>query len=131
MTDAGAPKASLEAIGKGASIVEQKPAPDEKDRLEDDVLRGRQRRAEIGALEQANRDRVATRRLRYRYAKQVYRYLCFYTVGAATLLVLTGFKKLTYFEIPDAVLTVIVGSTAVAAIGLVGFVVSGLFKGPN
>lgn len=121
------PRVPLEKIGKGRKIVSAKDAPDEKDRLEERSLSDRRSKAEINALEHANRDRVATRRLRYRYAKAVYQYLCFYSGGAAAITIAAGFKWFG-FTLPDTVLTTIVGSTAAAAIGLVGFVVSGLFK---
>ena len=120
-------RVSLDKIAKGRKIASAKDHPDEKDKLEEKSLGDRRSRAEISALEHANRDRVATRRLRYRYAKAVYQYLCGYSIGAAVMTVASGFK-IFGFTLPDAVLTMIVGSTAAAAIGLVGFVVSGLFK---
>jgi hypothetical protein len=60
------------------------------------------------------------------YANKVYWFLVFYCSFVGLVLILDGFPKLG-FHISDVVLGVISGSTAVAAIGLVGFVVSGLF----
>ena len=117
-------KVSIDSISGGAKLAQGKKDPDDKDKLEEKSLSSRRQKAEIGALEQANRDRVATRRLRYRYAKAVYCYLVGYSAGAAALVLLAGWKPLG-FSIPDIALTAIVGSTAAAAVGLVGFVVSG------
>lgn len=60
------------------------------------------------------------------YANKVFRFLVGYCVFVAAIILLDGFKVCT-FDVSDAVLGIIAGSTAVAAIGLVGFVVSGLF----
>jgi hypothetical protein len=108
-------------------LVESKQVKDEQDVTEERVLKSRLANAEINALEQKNSDRIATRKLRYDHAKLVYYYLCAYTTGSAVFLLLCG-SKLGGFSLPDMVLTTVVGSTAAAAIGLVGFVVSGLFR---
>lgn len=120
----------LDAIASGEPAVASKGARDPKDEQEEDGLSFRRRRAEIGAIEQQNADRRATRVLRFRYAKAVYRYLCWYTGGTGAVVILAGFKPIG-FSVSDAVLSIIVGSTAAAAIGLVGFVVQGLFKNSN
>jgi hypothetical protein len=60
------------------------------------------------------------------YANKVYWFLVFYCSFVGLILILDGFPAVG-FHISDVVLGVISGSTAVAAIGLVGFVVSGLF----
>ena len=61
------------------------------------------------------------------YAKRVYRFLIGYCVVVTLILLAQGFKWWN-FNLPESVLAVLAGSTAAAAIGLVGFVVSGLFK---
>lgn len=71
----------------------------------------------------------ADRRMRVKYAGRILLYLECYSVGVALLLLLTGFK-LWGFELQDGVVTALVGSTAVAAIGLVGFIARGLFRPP-
>lgn len=125
---AGRPKkVSLASIASGVPAVKAKKSPDENDDKELEDLSNRKTLAEIGSIEQANRDKRAIMRLRFKYAKAVYRYLAWYTVGAGALVVFTGIPS-SGFKISDIVLTTIVGSTAVAAIGLVGFVVNGLFK---
>jgi hypothetical protein len=60
------------------------------------------------------------------YANKVFYFLIGYCVFVGAILLLDGFPCFR-FHISDVVLGVIAGSTAVSAIGLVGFVVSGLF----
>jgi hypothetical protein len=117
----------LSDIELGVGSVDEKTALDDKDRLEVTSIDNRKRLAEIGSLEQLIEDKKANRELRAAYANRVYCYLCAYSATCAALVLGCGLGLLT---ISDVVLTTLVGSTAVAAIGLVGFVVSGLFK-PN
>jgi hypothetical protein len=114
----------IEAILRGRELAEQKREPDEKDKLE---LKSAREREEIHVLKETRTDRRANRALRFRYAKAVYRYLVWYSIGCLALVLLSGFKVLG-FSIPEIAFTAIVGSTAVSAIGLVGFVVQGLFR---
>jgi hypothetical protein len=60
------------------------------------------------------------------YANKVFWFLVWYCVFVGIIILMNGFQT-GGFHISDVVLGVIAGSTAVAAIGLVGFVVSGLF----
>ncbi|MBJ7417939.1 MAG: hypothetical protein JHC88_21225 [Niveispirillum sp.] len=113
-------KAGLERIE-----LEGKTKPDENDKLETRSVEEDRKKVEIDALRENNADKKANRSLRENYANRVFYYLCTYSFGAFSLIVLSG---IGFLEIPEAVLTTIVGSTALAAIGLVGFVVSGLFK---
>lgn len=71
----------------------------------------------------------ADRDMRKTYAARILRYLEIYSGGVVTLLVLDGWHPWG-FDIPDQVATTLVGSTAVAAIGLVGFIARGLFRSP-
>ncbi len=75
-------------------------------------------------------DRLADRNLRKEYAAKVYRYLVFYSAFVAILLVLEGYEVYS-FDLSDNVVMLLVGSTAAAAIGLVGFVIKGLFPAPK
>jgi hypothetical protein len=61
------------------------------------------------------------------YANKVFIYLCCYSVFVAAAIILNGFG-INKFSLDGGVLSVLSGSTAVAAIGLVGIVVKGLFK---
>lgn len=71
----------------------------------------------------------ADRDMRKTYAARILRYLEIYSGGVLTLLILDGAGPWG-FDIPEAVATTLVGSTAVAAIGLVGFIARGLFRHP-
>lgn len=72
----------------------------------------------------------ADRSMRTTYAARILKYLEFYSAGVAILLLLSGFHVLG-FGLPTEVLAALVGSTAVAAIGLVGFIARGLFRPPD
>lgn len=79
--------------------------------------------------EQGSREYDAARaRLLEPYAHRIYWFLVGYCGTILGLLLLQGFRFWN-FDLPESVLLVISGSTAVSAIGLVGFVVSGLFRG--
>lgn len=83
-------------------------------------------RADIENLKgQQTYDDVRTRMMEP-YAGKVFRFLIGYCAFVGGIILLSGFK-IGGFDISDTVLGIIAGSTAVSAIGLVGFVVSGLF----
>lgn len=122
------PQLTLNAIDTGLALVEANDSPDRKDYLEQEEaeaarLRNRLARSHIKSVK-------ADRKMRKKYASQILRYLYCYSgfVGALTLL--SGWR-IMWFELPDAVLTALVGSTAIAAIGLVGFIARGLFRTPT
>jgi hypothetical protein len=71
----------------------------------------------------------ADRGMRTKYAGRILLYLEFYSGGVGCLLLLSGFKPWG-FALEQTVITTLVGSTAVAAIGLVGFIARGLFRSP-
>ena len=120
----------LDAVGSGKSAAEAKDAPDAKDQSEVADLTSEQQSAAVEALHQSNLDAATNRDLRKGYANKVYWSLCAYSIICAALLLLAGWK-VCGFQLPDIVLTALVGTTATAAIGLVGFVVNGLFKNSN
>lgn len=60
-------------------------------------------------------------------AKRAFIFLCWYGLGALVLLLLHGFH-FGGFELPDAILGLVVGSTAVSAIGVFAAVIKGLFE---
>ena len=67
--------------------------------------------------------------LRRRVANKVYWFLVFWSVAILFLVSCSALRRYGFedFEIPNTVLTVLVGSTTVSAIGLVGFITKGLF----
>lgn len=71
----------------------------------------------------------ADRRMRVKYAGRILLYLEFYSGGVLLLLLLTGFG-LWGFKLEESEVSALVGSTALAAIGLVGFIARGLFRPP-
>lgn len=124
------PTVSLDSIASGKDAVESKTAPDERDKQEVADLKHLQEVAHLDALNQVNQDRAANRTLRKNYANRVFCYMVAYSIICAIFVVCAGWK-IGGFELSDAVLGILVGSTATAAIGLVGFVVNGLFKSPS
>lgn len=127
-----APEAALtlDAIETGIAVAEAKAEPDAQDTLE-------RKDIEIEALRLRNRfakakikSAKADRKMRKQYAGRILRYLEVYSAGVALLLLLSGFH-LFGFSIESAVLSALVGSTAIAAIGLVGFIARGLFRPPE
>jgi hypothetical protein len=60
------------------------------------------------------------------YANRVFNFLVAYCAFVGMIILMQGFDGIGY-SIPEMVLGILAGSTAVAAIGLVGFVVKGLF----
>jgi len=97
----------MELVGELSSQVEELSAENNKLRVQRDFEAVRAKMAEP-------------------YANKVFGFLVGYCLFVAAIILMNGFQC-TGFHISDVVLGVIAGSTAVAAIGLVGFVVSGLF----
>ena len=75
----------------------------------------------------------ADRELRKKYADQIITFLIYYSIGVALFLLLSGVSicGFTLLTLPEKVLVTLAGSTAVAAIGLVGFIAKGLFNQPK
>lgn len=120
-------KVAIDRIGAGKPRIDAKASQDGKDIAEERAGLEAKAQADLESRNQDNKDKQANRELRKDYAERVYNYLVGYSFGCMALLVLSGFK-ISGFILPDVVLSVIVGSTAVSAIGLVGFVVNGLFR---
>ncbi|WP_298257484.1 hypothetical protein [uncultured Litoreibacter sp.] len=83
---------------------------------------------EVKKQENDQADQVANREMRQDYALWVFRYLVFYSASVGGLLFISSIND-GRFKISDSVLEILVGSTAVSAIGLVLAVTHGLFKG--
>jgi hypothetical protein len=124
-TDPQRERHKLNSVASGVAVVRNKTAPDEFDKYEIKELKEAYTKARIAALEQDNKDKESNRTMRGDYAKRVFNYLVGYSLAVLVLLVFSGLRQLF---IADSVLSVLAGSTALAAIGLVGFVVKGLFK---
>lgn len=63
------------------------------------------------------------------YADAVFRFVMWYCVAVGIIIISAGNKQWTGFELPEMILGIISGSTAVSVIGLIGMVISGLFSG--
>jgi hypothetical protein len=121
------PKVSLDKIGAGVNAVTQKRGKEAKDTQEEAALSEARSKAEIASITESNRDLRVNRRMRYDYARAVFCYLICYSAFAGVVLILSGWK-IGGFDLPSIALTAVVGSTAASAIGLVGIVVTGLFR---
>ena len=115
----------LEKIIAGLPAVKSKGTPDAQDKKEEKSLEIIERTVKIDQIRQLNTDRRINRKLRTGLSRNVFCYLVCYSFFVASIVVAFG---LGYLYLPDSVLAAMVGSTAVAAIGLVGFVVSALFR---
>ncbi|MCF6305056.1 MAG: hypothetical protein L3J33_06760 [Rhodobacteraceae bacterium] len=109
----------LSAIEAGLSAVRGKGTPDENDVMEVSDLEDDRLREEIANLK-------SDRKLREKYGDRILRFLEWYAIGVGALIVLSGVSFIP-FSLPETALVTLVGSTAIAAIGLVGFVAKGLF----
>lgn len=119
---------TLDAIDSAVALVEEVQRPDKMDAMERFA-------AERAQLEnKLARSRIknvkADRKMRKTYAGRILFYLEVYSVVVGLLVVFAGFKVLG-FSLPTEVIASLVGSTAVAAIGLVGFIARGLFQPPE
>ena len=70
------------------------------------------------------------RGLRERYATLAFGYLVFFT-GFCIIVVIAQGHPAMEFQLDKEIVITLVGSTAVAAIGLVGWIARGLFKAGN
>jgi hypothetical protein len=121
------PEPTLDAIDAGAALVEAKTRPDlndlrESEELEAVRLRNRLARSQIKNVK-------ADRRMRKTHAGRILLYLELYSGTVGIIVIGSGFG-LAGFALPVEILATLVGSTAVAAIGLVGFIARGLFRTP-
>ena len=122
------PKVALDAIDAGLFLVEEVGSKNREDRLEEQRIEEARLKNE---LQRANIESMnADRDMRKTYASRILRYLEIYSGVVGFLVVWSGLGWLN-FNLPAEILATLVGSTAVAAIGLVGFIARGLFKPPS
>jgi hypothetical protein len=113
------------AFERSAQVVKAKIEPDENDERED--MAAAEAKEKIESLRQDNADKLHFRGLREKYARWVFTYLVFYSACCLIVLIAHG-NRFQHFRLPVSVLDLLVGSTAVSAIGLVLAVTHGLFK---
>lgn len=122
------PSPTLDDIGAGIPVVEEVTSPAPQDLRERHV-------AELAQLElKLARSRIknikADRKMRKTYAGRILFYLEAYSAIVALMVIFAGFE-IRGFKLPVEILASLVGSTAIAAIGLVGFIARGLFRPPT
>ena len=78
-------------------------------------------------LSEQIKDIVHYRVLRGKYGNRVFVFMCIWSGLTFALLLLKGFLG-QQFELNDSVLVTLTGGTTVSVIGLVGFIVQGLFN---
>lgn len=83
--------------------------------------------AETQTIRESNLDLRMNRKLRWKYASWVFCYLVCYSFFVGAILIIDGFT-LYGFDLEEGVVSFLVGSTAVSAIGLVLAVTTGLFN---
>ena len=123
------PRDPLSVVQTGVEAAEAIRDADEPDQTAIAVLHDLQLSNE---LKRARIDDVKSdRELRKIYGFRILRFLHCYSLVVGILVLLSGLQlPWLPFELPSEVLALLVGSTAAAAIGLVGFVARGLFKTP-
>lgn len=121
------PKLTLDDIDIGVRNVAEVEHKGKLDRLEEYKAEEVRLRNEMA---KAHIDGVnADREMRKEYASRILRYLEIYSLTVAAIVIASG---LTFanFHLPVEIEASLVGSTALAAIGLVGFIARGLFRPP-
>ena len=83
-------------------------------------------RSKLTYYEEIIKDLIHYRGLRQKFSNKVFRFLTTWCICVLALILLSGFFDT--FKISDAVLVTLCGGTTVSAIGLVGFIVQGLFN---
>lgn len=88
---------------------------------------------EIDHLHAQTEDLKQMTQLRMDYANRVFTFLIIWSIGVGFVLIFSSssFWIFNYFEIPNTVLSILVGSTTINAIGLVEIITKGLFKVPS
>jgi hypothetical protein len=118
---------TLDDIDTGLAEVEAKKLPDQIDILENQRLEYAKLKNKLARSKIKNVK--ADRKMRKEYASRILRYLEWYS-GVVGFLLLWNGTGWFGFHLDDDVAKTLVGSTAVAAIGLVGFIARGLFRSP-
>jgi hypothetical protein len=127
LPEPAAPPLTLDDIDTGVSAVETVDGKGKLDLLEEHRIEEARLRNELARSHIDNIN--ADREMRKNYASRILRYLEWYSGVVGIMIVGSGFSWTT-FSLPNEIAATLVGSTAVAAIGLVGFIAQGLFKSP-
>lgn len=82
--------------------------------------------SKLAYYEEINKDLTHYRLLRQKFSNKVFCFLSTWCICVLALILIAGFFDT--FKISDTVLVTLCGGTTVSAIGLVGFIVQGLFN---
>src|SRR5258708_3391908 len=77
---------SLDKIDAGVKPVIEKRGKDSKDKQEEVAFTAARHRAETASIVESNRDLRVNRRMRYDYAKAVFKYLIWYSAFAGVVI---------------------------------------------
>ena len=80
-------------------------------------------------LGQQIKDIIHYRELRKKYANRVFFFMCIWSALSFLILLFHGCCK--WFHLSDTILVTLTGGTTVSVIGLVGFIIQGLFNSKN
>lgn len=122
------PELSIESIDAGIALVEEKRAPDARDLLEAEEIKTAKLQNQLAKSK--IKSLKADRKMRKQYAGRILRYLEIYSSVVGVMVIASG-QPWIPFHLQPEILATLVGSTAVAAIGLVGFIARGLFRPPE
>lgn len=113
---------SIQKISINKEDLPSKPSEKEKQELDQFERKERETR-----LSEEIADKQSYRRLREKYANLAFKFLSIWAFLVFLILFFAGFSC-RGFHLPDATLSVLVGSTTVSAIGLVITIARGLFR---
>jgi hypothetical protein len=99
--------------------------PTKPDHL-DEEFRADLAQHQIAHLKENNLNLQSTRKLRQSVARAVYWFMVAWSLAVLVLLLFAGFKVMG-FDLPPAILAALIGSTTASVIGMVAFLVKGLF----
>ena len=119
---------ALDELDLSASLVREVPDLDVIDFREEE--KARRLRLDNDLADSRIKSLEADRRMRETYAGRILRYLEAYSAVVGAMVITSGFR-FSGFALPVEILASLIGSTAVAAIGLVGFIARGLFQPPK
>lgn len=119
-----APQIEVSDIEAGLEKVRAKSS-DEIDNLEATSAENTRLELQNDHLREKIASLAAAKKLREELAKNVFKFLLVYSVVVLILIFFEGFN-LFGFDMPDLTLTALAGGTAVAILGIIGYIAKGL-----
>mgnify|MGYP000130016367 CR=1 FL=1 len=78
-------------------------------------------------LKEELKDKQHYRDLRKTYADRVFNFMCIWCIVVFLIVIADAISVLSFFHIDTSVLCTLIGGTTISVIGLVGFMMQGLF----